>query len=208
MRETAGVINVGLTGGIGSGKSEVAYLLAAAGAYVIDADVLACQAVARGTPGLAQVVETFGPDVLRPDGSLDRARLGGIVFRDPDRLSALNAIVHPYVAARTAELVAAAPPDAVVVHDVPLLVENDLRTRYDVVVVVDVTPETQLRRLVESRGMSEEEAVARIRAQAAREERRAVADVIIDNEGDRASLAQQVRELWRTLVQQASPTTA
>lgn len=189
-----------LTGGIASGKSEVARLLGSFGAHVIDADALAREAVAPGTPGLAEVVSEFGSDVLRPDGSLDRARLGAIVFGDTGRLKALNAIVHPYVAARRADLATAAPPDAVLVYDVPLLVENDLAGSYDVVVVVDVSVETQLRRLVDGRGMTEDEARARMAAQVSREERLAVADVVIDNDGDLATLAEQVRSLWQRLV--------
>jgi dephospho-CoA kinase len=157
---------VGLTGGIGSGKSEVARLLAGRGAVVIDADVLAREAVAPGSEGLDRVVAEFGPDVLAADGSLDRAELARIVFADADRLATLNAIVHPYVRRRSAEIMASAPADGVVVNDVPLLVENNLQTGYDVVVVVDASPETQVGRLTGSRGMSEAEALARMAAQA------------------------------------------
>lgn len=190
------MITVGLTGGIGSGKSEVARRLAARGAVVIDADVLAREALAPGTDGLAKVVAQFGDAVLAPDGSLDRPGLGRIVFADPQRLAALNAIVHPYVGRRSQELIAAAPADAVVVYDVPLLVENDLAPSYDVVVVVDVPPETQLARLTQQRGMTEADARARMSAQAAREQRRSVADVVIDNDGDLKSLDAQVAQLW------------
>lgn len=193
------MVTVGLTGGIGSGKSEVARLLSAYGAVVIDADVLAREAVAPGTPGLAQVVEEFGPDVLLPDGSLDRPRLGSIVFADPARLAALNAIVHPIVGRRTAELVAQAPADAVVVYDVPLLVENDLQDAYDVVVVVDASEQVRLRRLVELRGMAEEDARARMAAQASAERRNAVADVVIANDGGLDALREQVERLWTGL---------
>jgi dephospho-CoA kinase len=193
------VITVGLTGGIGSGKSEVARRLAARGAVVIDADVLAREALAPGTDGLAKVVAQFGDAVLAPDGSLDRPGLGRIVFADPQRLAALNAIVHPYVGRRSQELIAAAPADAVVVYDVPLLVENDLAPSYDVVVVVDVPPETQLARLTQQRGMSEADARARMSAQAARGQRRSVADVVIDNDGDLKSLDAQVAQLWAEL---------
>ena len=195
------MITVGLTGGIGSGKSTVAELLTSYGAVVVDADVLAREAVAPGTPGLARVVEEFGPGVLAADGSLDRSRLASLVFGNPERLAALNAIVHPYVAARRAELTeaaAAAHADAVVVFDVPLLVENGL-TDYDVVVVVDASAETQLRRLVDVRGMDESQARARMAAQAGREERRAVADVVIDNDRDLAHLREQVVHLWARL---------
>lgn len=190
------MITVGLTGGIGSGKSEVARLLAEHGAVVVDADALAREAVEPGTPGLAAVVAEFGTEVLAEDGTLDRARLGGIVFADPVRREALEAIVHPYVGRRSAELMAAAPPDAVVVYDVPLLVEKSLQRHYDVVVVVDVDEETQVRRLLAAREMTEAEARARIAAQASRAERLAVADVVVDNEGDLDSLRARVAEVW------------
>jgi dephospho-CoA kinase len=196
------VIKVGLTGGIGSGKSEVARLLAEHGAVVIDADALAREAVAPGTPGLAAVVEEFGPEVLAVDGSLDRAKLGAVVFGDDGRRAALEAIIHPYVGRRSAELMARADDDAVVVYDVPLLVEKQLQDGFDVVVVVDVSAETQVRRLAAARAMSEEEARRRIAAQAGREERLAVADVVIDNDTDdpdRRALRDQVDALWRRL---------
>jgi dephospho-CoA kinase len=199
VRQTADVTSVGLTGGIGSGKSAVAELLSSYGAVIVDADVLAREAVAPGSPGLARVVEEFGPDVLAADGSLDRARLAGLVFADPDRRAALNAIVHPYVRRRSEELTAAAPAGAVVVQVVPLLVENDLQGGYDVVVVVDASDEVQEERLVGLRGMTPEDARARIAAQASREQRRAAADVVIDNDGTRAELEGQVRELWNRL---------
>ena len=194
------MIKVGLTGGIGSGKTEVARLLAALGAHVIDSDALARAALAPGTSELARVVAEFGPGVLRPDGSLDRAALAAIVFGDAERLATLNGIVHPYVAARAAEIMArleeSGTTDAIVVHDVPLLVEKQLAPNYDLVVVVDASEDTQLRRLVEIRGMSEPEARARMAAQASREQRRALADVIIDNTGGLEHLAEQVRLLW------------
>jgi dephospho-CoA kinase len=190
------VIKVGLTGGIGSGKSEVARLLAGHGAVVVDADALAREAVAPGTEGLARVAAEFGADVLGADGSLDRPKLAQIVFADSDRLSALNAIVHPYVARRSAAIMAAVPADAVVVYDVPLLVENNLEQQYDVVVVVDVSPETQVDRLTRIRGMSEPEARARMAAQATQDERRAAADVVIDNDADLGSLRAQTDALW------------
>ena len=193
------MITVGLTGGIGSGKSEVARLLAEHGAVVVDADALAREAVEPGTPGLAAVVAEFGTEVLAEDGRLDRARLGGIVFADPARRAALEAIVHPYVGRRSAELMAAAPPDAVVVYDVPLLVEKSLQGHYDVVVVVDVDEETQIRRLLAAREMTEAEVRARITAQASRAERLAVADVVVDNEGDLDSLRARVAEVWKEL---------
>jgi dephospho-CoA kinase len=192
------VIRVGLTGGIGSGKSEVARLLLARGAVVVDADALAREAVAPGTPGLQAVVAEFGSEVLGPDGSLDRARLGQVVFADPARRRALEAIVHPYVGRRSAELMAAAAPDAVVVYDVPLLVENDLQDAYDVVVVVDASDETRLHRLV-LRGMTEEDARARMSAQATRTARLAVADHVLDNDGDLDELDRRVDQLWQRI---------
>jgi dephospho-CoA kinase len=198
------VVRIGLTGGIGSGKSEVARRLRTLGALVIDADVVAREVVAKGTPGLAAVVEKFGPAVLGPDGTLDRAALSAIVFADHERRRELNAIVHPLVGQRTEELVAAAPTGAVIVHDVPLLVENGLAPAYDVVVVVDAADDTRVRRLVTSRGMSEPDARSRIAAQASREERLAVADVVIDNNGVLAELDPQVRRLWGQIRQSAN----
>ncbi|WP_329133231.1 dephospho-CoA kinase [Streptomyces sp. NBC_00670] len=197
------MLSVGLTGGIGAGKSEVSRLLVAHGAVLIDADRIAREVVAPGTPGLAAVVEAFGEEILAEDGSLDRPRLGAVVFADPDRLAVLNSIVHPLVGARSRELESAAAEDAVVVHDVPLLTENGLAPLYDVVVVVDTDPATQLDRLVRLRGMSEKDARARMAAQASREERRAIADVVIDNDVPLPELERQVRELWDDLVRRA-----
>ncbi|MFG2893326.1 dephospho-CoA kinase [Streptomyces sp. NPDC048248] len=193
------MVKVGLTGGIGAGKSEVSRLLASYGAVIVDADRIAREVVEPGTPGLAAIVEEFGDDVLTPEGMLDRPKLGGIVFADPEKLKALNAIVHPLVGVRSAELEAAAGPGAVVVHDVPLLTENGLAPLYDLVVVVDAAPETQLDRLVRLRGMSEDEAKSRMAAQATREQRLAVADHVIDNDGPLESLEPQVRAVWERL---------
>ncbi|MEV5483176.1 MULTISPECIES: dephospho-CoA kinase [Streptomyces] len=193
------MVKVGLTGGIGAGKSEVSRLLASYGAVIVDADKIAREVVEPGTPGLAAVVEEFGNGVLAPDGTLDRPKLGGIVFADPEKLKALNAIVHPLVGARSAELEAAAGPDAVVVHDVPLLTENGLAPLYDLVVVVDAAPQTQLDRLVRLRGMAEDEAKSRMAAQATREQRLAVADLVIDNNGPLEALEPQVRAVWERL---------
>jgi dephospho-CoA kinase len=193
------MLEVGLTGGIGSGKSEVSRLLASYGAVVIDADKLAREVVEPGTAGLARVVKEFGEGVLRPDGSLDRERLASLVFADDGARQRLNGIVHPLVGERAAALKAQAREDAVLVHDVPLLVEAGLARLYDLVVVVDAPAETQIDRLVRLRGMTEEEARARIAAQAARDERRAVADVVIDNSGSFEELEAQVRELWEEL---------
>ena len=193
------MIKVGLTGGIGSGKSEVARLLAEHGAVVVDADALAREALAPGSPGSAAVVEEFGPEVLAADGSIDRARLGRLVFADAAGRAALEAIVHPYVGRRSAELMAAAPADAVVVYDVPLLVEKGLQDGFEVVVVVDAADETRLRRLVDVRGMPEQDARERMAAQASREARLAVADHVLRNDGDLAELAEQVSRLWAEL---------
>ncbi|MEV5605891.1 dephospho-CoA kinase [Streptomyces sp. NPDC052299] len=198
------MLKVGLTGGIGAGKSEVSRLLVGHGAVLIDSDRIAREVVEPGTPGLAAVVEEFGPGILSPDGTLDRPALGAIVFADPDRLAALNAIVHPLVRDRSAELEKAAGPDSVVVHDVPLLTENGLAPLYDLVVVVDAAPETQLDRLVRLRGMTEEDARARMAAQATREQRRAVADVVIDNDGPVEELTARVREVWAELARRAA----
>jgi dephospho-CoA kinase len=197
------VLRVGLTGGIGAGKSTVAGMLADRGALVVDADVLAREVVAPGTPGHAEVVSEFGPQVLAEDGGLDRARLGRLVFADPAARERLNAIVHPLVAQRFAELVDAAPPDAVVVHDVPLLVENGLAGRYDLVVVVEAPADQRVSRLAESRRMSEDEARSRMAAQADDDQRRAVADVVLLNDGDRDGLAHQVDAFWRERVEPA-----
>ncbi|MDK1474160.1 dephospho-CoA kinase [Streptomyces sp. 549] len=193
------MVKVGLTGGIGAGKSEVSRRLGELGALVIDADRLAREAVAPGTPGHAAVVAEFGTDVLQADGGIDRAALGRVVFGDPQRLAALNAIVHPRVAELSAALEEAAGEDAVVVHDVPLLTENGLAPLFDTVVVVDASPATQLDRLVRLRGMSEQDARARMAAQADREQRLAVADLVIDNDGPLDALEPQVLDVWRRL---------
>ncbi|MFH8343226.1 dephospho-CoA kinase [Streptomyces sp. NPDC018045] len=198
------MVKVGLTGGIGAGKSEVSRLLASYGAVIVDADKIAREVVEPGTPGLVAVTAEFGEDVLTADGTLDRPKLGAIVFNDPKKLQALNAIVHPLVGARSAELEAAAGPDAVVVHDVPLLTENGLAPLYDLVIVVDATPSTQLDRLVRLRGMAESEAKARMEAQAAREKRLAIADLVIDNDGPLDALEPQVRKVWQHLRERTS----
>ncbi|CAM5573003.1 dephospho-CoA kinase [Streptomyces abikoensis] len=193
------MLRVGLTGGIGAGKSEVSRMLASYGAVIVDSDRIAREVVEPGTPGLAAVVAEFGDAVLTPEGALDRPKLGAIVFADPGRLAALNAVVHPLVRARSAELEAAAAPDAVVVHDVPLLAENGLAPLYDLVIVVDAGTETRLDRLVRLRGMTPEEAHARMNAQATREARLAVADIVIDNDGPVEALERQVAEVWKEL---------
>lgn len=195
------MLRIGLTGGIGSGKSTVAARLAVLGAVVIDSDQLAREVVTVGSPGLARVVERFGPDVLAADGSLDRPNLGRLVFADSAALADLNAIVHPLVADRSAALMrqAAADGAAAVVHDVPLLVENKLAARYDKVIVVEAPLELRLQRLA-GRGLDAETARARIAAQATDEQRRAVADVVVDNSGSLAELMAQVDAAWASLV--------
>jgi dephospho-CoA kinase len=198
------VLRVGLTGGIGAGKSEVSRRLARYGAIVVDADAIAREVVEPGTDGLAEVVAAFGREVLLPDGRLDRARLGDVVFGDPEARRRLNAIVHPLVGQRMAELDQAAGPDAIVVHDVPLIAENGRSDAYDMVVVVDAPPRTQIERLTRSRDMTREQAQARMAAQASREQRLAIADIVIDNSGSLAELDRQVGDLWAQLRRRAA----
>jgi dephospho-CoA kinase len=197
------VLRVGLTGGIGAGKSEVSRRLASYGAAVIDADAVAREVVAPGTPGLAEVVQAFGPGVLRSDGTLDRDRLGELVFADESLRMKLNAIIHPQVGERMAELERQAGEAPVIVHDVPLLAENHLAGRFDEVVVVDVSPRVQAERLARERGMSRAQAEARMRAQASREERLAIATIVVDNSGSLAELDREVGELWAELRRRA-----
>jgi dephospho-CoA kinase len=198
------VLRVGLTGGIGSGKSEVSARLAAQGAMVIDADAIAREVVEPGTDGLAEVVDAFGPEVLLPDGTLNRPRLGDIVFADPELRGKLNAIIHPRVGARMAELERTAGPGAIVVFDVPLIAESGRSDAYDLVVVVDAPPRVQLERLVRRRGMTPEQARARMQAQASREQRLAIADIVIDNSGSLAELDRQAGDLWSELRRRAA----
>ena len=195
------VVSIGLTGGIGAGKSTVARELERRGAVVIDADVIAREVVAPGTPGLATVVEAFGPALLDDDGALDRPATARLVFADPSARERLERIIHPLVGTESARRAAQAGPDAVVVHDVPLIVEKGLADRYDLVVVVGADEETRLQRLVADRGMAREEALSRIRAQADDDARRAVADRWLDNSGTREELLTQVGELWEELTQ-------
>jgi dephospho-CoA kinase len=194
------VLKVGLTGGIGAGKSAVAKRLADRGAVIIDADRLAREVVSGGTDGLAEVVAAFGVGVVGADGELDRPALGQRVFSDPAARKQLEAIIHPRVRARTAELTAGAPDDAVVVNDVPLLVETGLSASYHLVVVVSASEQTRTRRLIETRGMSAEQAADRISAQAGDADRRAAADVVIDNDAGLAELEASVDRLWRERV--------
>lgn len=195
-------MRVGLTGGIGAGKSEVARRLAAHGAVIIDADVAAREVIAPGTPGFQRVIENFG--VLTREGAIDRDRLASIVFAEPDRRKILNSIIHPLVGEwmQDAENAALAEhgPDAVIVHDVPLLAENGLKDMYDAVIVVDVPPELQIARLIAGRKMGPGPARDRIAAQASRQERLAIADIVIDNGGSLADLDRRVDEVWAELV--------
>ena len=196
------MLNVGLTGGIGAGKSEVARRFADLGAVLVDSDVLAREVVATATPGLAAVVAAFGPQVLGPDGALDRESLAALVFPDSDARSRLEAIIHPLVRARSAEVVAAAAaadPRVIVVHDVPLLAESGLAGQFDAVVVVVAELSVRLHRLVAGRGMTEADARARIAAQASDAERAAVATHIIHNDASLADLDRAVLGVWTTL---------
>ena len=192
-------VRVGLTGGVASGKSTVSAILAELGAVVVDADQLAREVVARGTPGLAEVLRAFGPSVLTEDGELDRAAMGAIVFADESRRRTLEGIIHPLVRARAAELEAAAPPDALVVHDIPLLAETGQGSRFDAVIVVDVPIEVQVQRMTGTRAMSREDAEARVAAQATRDERLAIATHVIDNTGTRGDLRVRVTEVFADL---------
>lgn len=189
---------VGLTGGIGSGKSAVAARLRSLGAVVIDSDVLAREAVAPGSEGLAEVVAAFGAGVLAADGSLDRPALGRVVFGDDEARRRLESIVHPRVRARTAELVAGAPADSVVVNDVPLLVEKGYR--FPLVIVVQAPLSARIERLARDRGMSRAEAESRIAAQATDEQRREMADVVIDNDGTLDDLRSRVDAVWEDVL--------
>ena len=189
---------IGLTGGIGSGKSTVASLFAELGAVVIDADAIAREVVAVGSEGLRALVEAFGAGILATDGSLNRQRLADIVFADPGARATLNAITHPRIGARTAELISALPADAVLIHDVPLLVELGMQDAYDLVVVVDAPDDVRLDRLV-ARGHTLQDAAARIAAQAPRDVRLAAADVVIDNSGSLDDLTGQVVTAWPTV---------
>jgi dephospho-CoA kinase len=197
-------LKVGLTGGIGSGKSTVSALLAEHGAVVIDYDQLARDVVAVGSPALDEIVDRFGAAVIAPDGSLDRPALGSIVFGDPGGLADLNGITHPAIVRLGAQFEAAADADAIVVHDNPLLVEMGGAAHCDVVVVVDVPVEVQVERLTTIRGMTEADARARIAAQASREQRTGAADLVIDNTGPVDELALIVGGLWDELVSRAA----
>ncbi len=188
-------VRIGLTGGIGSGKSTVARLLAADGAYIVDADAIAREVVAAGTPGLAALAAEFGPGILAQDGELDRGSLAAVAFADSRNRAKLDAITHPLIQARTVELMSQVPPGAVIVHDVALLAELGLAPAYDLVVVVESPDDVRMLRLVE-RGLFEADIRRRIAAQASDEQRRATADVVIENSGDVDELRDQVDNLW------------
>jgi dephospho-CoA kinase len=193
-------MRVALTGGVASGKSTVAAILESLGAVVIDSDQLAREVVEPGTSGLDAVVAEFGPTVLTEDGRLDRPALGAIVFADGDARRRLEEILHPLIRARGAQVEAAAPAGTLVVHDIPLLVETGQAGLFDAVLVVDVPVATQVERMVGDRGMSRQDAEARVAAQAAREERLAVATHVIDNTGTREDLRDRVTEVYASLV--------
>ncbi len=192
-------VRVGLTGGIASGKSTVSAILAELGAVVIDADLLAREVVARGTPGLAAVVAEFGPDVLTAEGDLDRPAMGALVFGDPEARRRLEAIIHPLVHERSAQLEAEAPAEAVVVHDIPLLAEVGRPAAFDAVVVVDAPTEVQVARMVEDRGWSRDEAESRIAAQASRADRREIATYVVHNTGTLEELRDEVEQVYASL---------
>jgi len=205
LRYGHGVIEFGLTGGIGSGKSTVAQLLVAQGAVLIDADVIVREVQMPGSPVLDRMVEAFGADILLADGSLDRARVAGIVFGDPDKLAALNGIVHPAVIDEmTRRRTAHADTDATVLLDIPLLVESGYENLAGII-VVDVGPETALERLVTHRGFAVDDARARIGRQASRDDRLARADFVIDNRGDLVALAAQVDACWAWMLSLPRP---
>ncbi len=194
------MLRIGLTGGIGAGKSTAAAEMVNLGAVVIDADRVARDVVAPGTPGLAAVLAEFGPQVRSADGSLDRPALGRVVFADDDARARLNAIVHPLVRRATGQRLAAVAAGSIVVHDVPLIVEGGSAGDYDLVVVVGADEDIRIERLQRDRAMSEADARARIGAQATDEQRRAVADAWLDNTAGPDELREQVRRLWRTTV--------
>lgn len=193
------MIRVGLTGGIGSGKSTVAELLRERGALVIDADAIARELVEPGQPALAEIAEEFGRGILTPGGSLDRAALAQVVFEDSGRREALNAIMHPRIGRRSRELIEAAPADAVVVYDMPLLVEQGLTSGWDRIVAVEADEDDRIERVRRSRGLAEEDIRARMAAQATDEQRREVADTVIRNDGDLGELAEEVADLWEEI---------
>lgn len=196
-------VRVGLTGGIASGKSTVSAILAELGAVVIDADAIAREVVAQGTPGLEAVVAEFGPGLLTPEGDLDRPAMGALVFADAGARKRLEAIIHPLVHRRSAELEAAADADPVVVHDIPLLAEVGRAGSFDAVVVVDAPTEVQVARMVGDRGWTRDEAESRIAAQASREDRLSIATHVVDNTGSLDDLRRRVEDVYAELAARA-----
>lgn len=192
-------MRVGLTGGVASGKSTVSAILRELGAVIIDGDLLAREVVERGTPGLAQVVEAFGPEILTADGDLDRPRLGAIVFNDAEQRKRLEAIVHPLVFERYAALEAATGPDDLVVHDIPLLAETGRAHEFDAVLVVDTPDDVRIERMLRDRGWTREDAESRIASQASREDRIAIATHVVDNTGTREELRERVEQVFAEL---------
>ncbi|BBY76920.1 dephospho-CoA kinase [Mycolicibacterium parafortuitum] len=195
------MLRIGLTGGIGAGKSTVSATFSDLGAVVVDGDVIAREVVEPGTPGLAKLVDAFGDEILLPDGALNRPALAAIAFSDDEKRATLNGIVHPLVAHRRSELIAAAHDDAVIVEDIPLLVESQMAPMFPLVIIVHADAELRVRRLIEYRNFSEEDARARIAAQATEEQRRAVADVWLDNSGSAGELVEKARALWHERIQ-------
>jgi len=190
------VLQIGLTGGIGAGKSTVSTTFAECGGIIVDGDVISREVVEPGTEGLARLVDAFGSHILLPDGALNRPALAAVAFSDEQKRQTLNGIVHPLVAHRRSELIAAAAEDAVIVEDIPLLVESQMAPLFPLVIIVHADPELRVQRLISYRGFSEEDARARIAAQATEEQRRAVADVWLDNSGSAGELVEQARALW------------
>ncbi len=190
------VLRIGLSGGIGAGKSTVSATFSELGGIVVDGDVIAREVVEPGTEGLAKLVDAFGREILHGDGALNRPALAAIAFSDEEKRQTLNGIVHPLVAHRRSELIAAASEDAVIIEDIPLLVESGMAPMFPLVVIVNADTETRIARLIEHRGFTEEDARARIAAQATEEQRRAVADVWLDNSGTAGELVEKARALW------------
>jgi dephospho-CoA kinase len=194
------MLRIGLTGGIGAGKSALSATFEKYGAVIVDGDVISREVVQPGTEGLAALVEAFGDDILLPDGALNRPALAAKAFRDDEARQKLNGIVHPLVGKRRAEIIAAVPDDAVVVEDIPLLVESGMAPLFPLVVIVHADVDVRLRRLTEQRGMPEEDARARIAAQADDEQRRAVADIWLDNSGTQEDLVERAHEVWHNRI--------
>lgn len=194
------MLRIGLTGGIGAGKSALSATFSQCGGIIVDGDVIAREVVEPGTEGLASLVDAFGEDILLPDGALDRPALAAKAFADDDERKKLNGIVHPLVAKRRSEIIAAVAEDSVVVEDIPLLVESGMAPLFPLVVIVHADAELRVRRLVEQRGMSEDDAHARIAAQATDEQRRAVADIWLDNSGSPDALVQRARDVWNNRI--------